>query len=404
MKLFLKITIFSLFSACGAGSNVNKMWGKDEDSTSAKMEKARLAYDRKDFDTAASLAGDVRARNPDYGDASVLLGFIDLAKANLHPLVLARKMALLNSATDIDPDAVRCPKAADSSATEVLRNLACRLLNLTNADYLNLGSVQDLTGVFAGKKIFVPVTLNDDVRSKVSILNLTNRGIKNLCGFVSRDALLPTKDMRHASADCAAKSQGVISKTQVHFLFALFHLVEALVLQGTVLQGNVGTLGTTSLLDLNGQLKNADYGTNIALYASSITSLNTVINQVLQITDVNSQIALLVSNLKTVGKSFAQIPAIPKSVTKKIDDAIAKIDEDTSKIQGAVNDNAALKAQITAKIAAVVSDKMNQIAAQYATSGKTISDSDKASACTSYAAVAAGLPSNSGITKPTFCP
>ena len=404
MKFLQKSTLLILLTACGAGSNVNRMWGKDEDSTSALMEKARLAYDRKNYDTATDLAEKVRSRNPNYGDASVLIGFIELAKANLHPLTLARKMTLLNSNSPDDPDAARCTKAADSSATEILRNLSCRLLSLSDEDYLNLGSVQNLAGVFAGKKLFVPVPINDSIRAKIGVLNLTNQGVKNLCGLVSRDALSPTKDPRHASPDCAEKKDAIVSKTQVHFLFALFHLVEVLVFQNTVLQGSVGTLGTTSLLNLSAQLKSVDYGTNIALYSSSVTSLNSVIGQVLQITDVNSQVSTLVSNLQSVGKSFAQIPSIPKNVTQKINDAINKISDDSSKIQGAANDNAALKAQITTKISSAVADKMNQIADQYKASGQTISPSDQASACSAYTAISTGLPSNSGVNKPSFCP
>lgn len=395
----VKVLMFVfLLTGCGAASNINQMWGKDKDSVDTLMQDAQLAFDRKDFDKAEENALKVLQKNPKIGDAAALLGFVSLAKAGLHPFTVADKMVRQNSNKDDDPDKARCGTPSTKSASDVMKNLSCRLLNLTDADYDLLGKAEEFGAIVGDTKVFVPNRVTDSLRTSIKALDAVTKGIKYICPYVDRDVLSASDD-RHSSTACAPVSGSSIKRTKVHFLFALLHLVEGVVYQSSLLADNVGSSKAVSLQTASKSFKDANVSaSNVSAFATTIDRFKSVTETVFLTTSSPiSQLQQLLIDLKTITKSFEKIPGLPAKFTKKIDEAAAELNKLGTDIGGSDGELQALKAQLSKKIAGDLSDKINSYAT---TAGSNLSDAQKTQICASYNSIATGT----GATKPSICP
>ncbi len=408
-KVIGKLLVSSMFlSACGT-ANLNRIFASKDESTSANLQRAQMAYDRKELDLAEEYATKAYEGTYNNGEAAVLLGNIMLSKAGIDVFQLVGKLAELSStktSTTTSTTESTCASTSKDAAGSISQ-LSCLLLSLSDADIKNLGTDVALTsdGLKSLGSYYKPSPVTDELRAAVSVLHYANKGVKYLCPFIDKDLVFADSiDPRHELAACGDKSDTEFSAPKAHIAFALLHLVETLVFQRGVLVDASSTSGKVGINTISTSVNKQSF-TSVTSFVSTMEEFKTVVNNLADTTNDTSQIALAIDGLIVVANSFTAA-GVPSSVTSTITSGLTKLKETAatlSKAAGGSTDTnfqaQALKGQINEKYSKTVASKIDTVCG---TDGASCSASQKTELCTSFTSISQGV-DPAKLTKPTIC-
>lgn len=437
-------------SGCGASSNFNQIFGKDEDAADRMLEVAKAAYDRGDFEEAEKLTSSLLDRNPDNESAALVLGYTYLSMGGIDPYRLARELIALDTADKATASGSSTSgrtklqqggqtgassdtdKSSDASST--LTQLGA-LINLDDADFAALSS-----GTFDAEKnggveptlfadsnaLILPAKVTDELRAKVDVLNYMNKAVRAVCRFVATE-VKATTDTRDTDTACATTSAPRNSPAKAHFLWGFSHLTEALVYQ-TVLLYSGAKNGTSNFQNASTKLDTTTFSGASALddFVTQVAEIKNATDAVFDTTSSDSMLVSTLNDFDSVTLAFDQIVGLPEGIKNRIVNASKKIKEVGATFGGTQENNAdALKGQMTEKFVKTVGGKVDsavegQLAAVSKSTGqniKTTKDLDKlpaeqkkpitdniAKACSSYDKLSKGLPAEKvAASKPSNC-
>lgn len=412
-KLRNFIFVAPFFVSCGT-ANVNKLFGTQDDSYGSLLQRAELAYDQGDFKSAAILAEKAYNQSANNGDAGILLGNIYLSEAGVDIFQVVRKLSTLSSSSSsssTSTDACSTTTGA-SSSSNVLGQLSCKLLNLSDADKAALGTNKTFAGLssLGVTQVYVPNEVTDALRANVSTLAALDKGIRKLCPFVSRSLVLSQSlDERHLDASiCPDRTTSSFNSAKAHISFALLHLVEALVFQQGILVDGVSssTSGYTGIQTVSSKISTAKVTTaaEITTFASALSSFKTIVDSVFDTTNSKSQLALALNGFIMVSQSFAAA-GVPESITSVITKQLTNLRTTAGALKTAAGGTGsdstyqaqALKGQMNETYAKAVAAKINSTC-----SATTCTAQQKTDLCTSYAGISQGV-DTAKVSKPTIC-
>jgi hypothetical protein len=417
-KLIAIVWVLGFSFGCGT-ANINKIFGTKDDSYSSLLQRAQLAYDLGDYGEAESLANQAYNRSQNNGDAGVLLGSIYLSQAGIDIFQLISKLSALSStsnsgSSDTSTSCASSTSTGANASTNILSELSCKLLNLSESDINALGatvttaSSSRYSGLSALNisSIYVPNTITDTVRSNVSVLSALNKGVKRLCPFIDRTLVISkSTDARHTDKTaCPDKTGSSYNSDKAHIAFALISLVETLVMQrGVLIDGaTAASSAATSPTGINSV--NQQFGkTSLSLgqFASAVSSYSNFVNDVFATSNPDSQISLALNGMLVVTRSFTAA-GVPSSVTQALDTQLTALQKVAGTLGGAsssVNQSKALQGQMNEKYAKDLAAKIN---AQCPTVSTGSCASNQSSLCSSYCGVSTGV-DPAKVTKPTIC-
>ena len=406
------ISILPLLNACGS-ANLNQIFGAQDNSYASLLDRAQLAYDVNDLPLAEQLANKAYARSDNNGDAGVLLGNIYLSQAGIDIFQLAGKLSSLSNNTTTKAataeDKCSATAATSQSAGNLLGELSCKILSLSEADKLALGTDTAFAGLSASTgitSVYVPNEVTDSLRASVSVLAALDKGIQKLCPFIDRTLVIANSiDERHVSTTiCPDRTNTKYNNAKAHIAFGLLHLVEALVFQQGLLTESVaasgGVAARTGIAGVSTEINKATFTTALEL-ATALSAFKKIISAVADTSNPKAQIALALNGFIVVSQSFTAA-GVPSSLTSVITKQLTKLKSTADTLKGSSTGSSstyqtqALKGQINETYAKTMASKVNA-----ACPTKTsCSASDVASLCASYAGIAEGT---SSVTKPTVC-
>jgi hypothetical protein len=415
MRIVHLIAVGSMLAACGS-ANVNKLFGSQDDSYASLLQRAQYAYDEGDFSEAEKLANKAYGRAENNGEAGILLGNIYLSQAGIDIFQLVGKLSTLSSSSSsTDSSASKCKSTPTSgqnqSASNVLGELSCLLLSLSDADKDALGTTVETTATtYPGLKaigvpsVYIPNKVNDTLRSNVAVLGALDKGIKALCPFINRtNVLAKSIDKRHSDSNlCPNRTSTSFNNAKAHISFALLHLVEALVFQQGVLIDGVGSAETqrTGVQGISSKISSyqTNNPTNIGDLALATANFAQVVGQVFNTVDPESQIALALNGLIMVSTSF-NMAGVPSSITN----VITKQLENIQQIAGGSNSSTAQQSQALAGQINLVYANQMATTIDAACPGGACTTEQKTQLCQGFNSISAGT-DPAKLRRPAACP
>lgn len=406
------LCILPLLNACGA-ANVNQIFGAKDNSYASLLARAQQAYDVKDLALAEELGNKAYSHSDNNGDAGILLGSVYLSQAGIDIFQLVGKLSSLSgskkstAATAADPCTTTA--ASSQSAGNLLGELSCKILSLSEADKLALGTDTAFAGLSTSTGIttvYVPNEVTDTMRASVGVLSAIDKGIRKLCPFIDRTLVISQSiDERHTSATiCPDHTNTKFSGAKAHISFALLHLVEALVYQQGLLTETVaaseGVAARTGISGVSSKIDKASFATPLEL-VTALSAFKKVLDAVADTSNPKAQIALALNGFLVVSQSFTAAGA-PASVTSVITKQLTKLKATADTLKGSSTGSdstyqtKALKGQINDTYSKTMATKINTMCPTAA----SCSASEVTSLCASYSGIAEG----SVATKPTVCP
>lgn len=412
-KMIVTTFVAAALSSCGA-ANFNRIFGSTDNSTSALLERAQMAYDTGDFDRAEELATQAMNGTVNNGEAAVLLGNIMLSKAGVDVFQVVAKLSELSSpsktavATTSTDGCTSSTTSSDAAGT--LSTLSCKLLSISTDEASVLGTTVALNSTY-----FAPVTsyykpndITDAIRQAVNVLKYTDRGIRYLCPFINRSKVTgESTDSRHTLENCGDKSGTTYNYAKAHIAFGLLHLIETLVYQrGILVDGVSSSSGNTGIATLSTKINAANFGTDISGFLTAVTDFKTAVDNIANTSNPNSQISLALDGLLVVATSFGEA-GIPAKIISTITGSLTKIKETASKLATTAGNASssstyqaqALKGQINQKYAATIETKMNTVCG---TDGAKCDTTQQTQLCTSYTSISEGVDPTK-LSKPSWC-
>ena len=414
IRLGTKIAVIGILPflvSCGS-ANINKIFGSKDDSYASLLERAQEAYDVNNLTLAETLGNKAYARSDNNGDAAVLLGSVYLSSAGIDIFQLVKKLSSLsaNKTSTAATTTGTCASTAATSQTagNLMAELSCKILSLSEADKLVLGTDADFSGLTAStgiSTVYVPNEVTDELRARVSVLASLDKGIRKLCPFIDRTLVISQSiDERHTNADtCPDRTTSKFNSAKAHISFALLHLIEALVFQQGLLAETVsaseGVKARTGITGVSAKIQEAKFTSPVAL-VTTLASFKKVIDAVADTTNPKAQIALALNGFIVVAQSFTAA-GVPEKVTSVITKQLTKLKATASTLKGSSTgsdstyQSQALKGQLNASVASTMATKIN---AACSVAG-ACSPSDITSMCASFSGISEGAV----VTKPTVC-
>jgi len=366
-------------NACGEKTNINQLFvsSAEKKSLESLLQKAEIAYDSGDFDTALDFAEQARDINSANERVVVLLGYIYLSKAGIDSFTLASGLTSLNS--------TKTTLTATTDAAATLSSLST-ILGITTADLKIIAdnSTSSLA-LFKDYDLLFPKKASVARASGIASLEFVNKAIAVICPFVDTEVKIDT-DSRHSATNCVPTTNDRFLRAKSHFLWAFSHLTEALAFYSVLLYQPTGKT-QPNIQSRADQLKANSSSVSITDTVSYYNELTTAVDAIFPAGDADSQLAAVLADLKAVQKGFSVMAGVPKSLTNSIDNSITTIESKRSSVSGATDsakDAASLKNQLTAKMAASLSTQISTLAAanpaQFA--------ANKSALCSSYTSIA----------------
>jgi hypothetical protein len=407
-KIMCAVSVAAISASCGT-ANINKIFGAKDESYASLLNLAQQEYDLGNYSEAETLALQAYDKSENNGDAGVLLGNIYLSQAGIDIFQMISKLSSLSSSSSSSGStATACAQSSSSggSSTNILSELSCKLLNLSDADVAALGAtVQTASSSrYSGlsslgiSSVYIPNSVTDTVRSNVAVLAAIDKGVKKLCPFISRSLVVSkSTDSRHTSATTCPDSTGTFyNSPKAHVAFALLNLVETLVMQRGVLIDGATAASATAPTGINGVNSAMKSATSIATLAAASTSYVNLVSDVFATSDANSQLSLALNGLVVVNASFGAA-GVPSSVTKSLDTQLTALRTVSSSLGG--SQAKALQGQMNEKYAKDLASKINT---QCPTAGTAGCAANQTSLCNSYCSVSTGV-DPAKVTKPALC-
>ncbi len=428
----LSFTSFVFSQGCGNSLNLNRFVyssSSEESQFKALKERAQIAYDDGEFDKSANLAQQAYAIQPKDESVSVLLGFINLSRAGLDPVIIARRLIETGNGTDVA--GCKSPQE-NASAGDVLLSLAC-ILPLSEADYEILGDSEqergiDVTGEFAQYPLIIPnqpgiVEDEDSVRHQINSLNNFNQAIKFVCPFVDDSSgddggIRFVEDSRHS---CEQTKYNRESKSKAHLIWALAHLGEALAYANVIMYSQEEVVGLnepeqeaeTNLLKRIKLLNTVTFS-NINEYMETLMSLKESADAIFALPAENgfadeSMLQTTLINLKTTTAAFAAIAGLPANMTAPVIKILDRVEATAEVIKSAQSGeltdieakSKALQGQLNKKAAAQLEASINKFTQKQGGIG-SFSEAQKTNICNSYQSFVSGLDPNE-VKAPLLC-
>jgi len=387
-------------AGCGSTTNLNKLWGKDDNAGDSLYLDAKAAYDRGDFTHAQELAQKLVDRNPDNEKGAVLLGYVYLSEGGIDPYELARKLVAMSSTSTAakgtstpsggqtlaggraaragggrngggavtdgtSAGSQQASTAAPASTTTVLQNLS----TLVDAsDYMSVlapttfskddnGGTEPQLFAQDTNPLPVPAKVSDDLRSKVPVLAAMSKAIAAVCPFVDDSVKNPEDDARH---NCTASPGPRTDAAKAHFLWAFSHLSEALVYQ-TVLLYSSSSDGTTNFQKASNEINtfSASSEAQFQTFVSDVSEMNNAVGKVFDVSSSDSMVHRTIANMKIVSLAFGELAGLPDSIKSQITNALSSLDTLSQSIGGVDSDAKAFKTQMTESLAKTVGSKID---------------------------------------------
>ena len=399
-RLFTLIAVQCLCIACGSATNFNGLitGTKEKQSVENLIAAAYAAYDGGRFLESRAYAAEALNIDPFSENASVAYGYASLALSGLDVFVLAKTMT---KSTSSGNTSAAGSVDSSNSTTGVLSKLQT-VLGLKDEDIAAM-STKDVAD--PELPVLIPVCA-EVARELVDPLLYVNDAIAAVCPFVDSE-VINASDSRHR----CTRYKGIIrQKAKAHFLWAFSHLTEALafnfVLTYSSTSGSNGS-GKTNLEKRVAKIQQSPVATpeELTNLITNLKSVETTVAAILPVGSVcsktapTSQLKAMVSDMLAVDAAFKRIAGIPENMTGAITKSMEKISQlqsSTSTTEANSAQSAALKAQMTKNLSTTLNSKLEEMSA----AGTPISDSEKASVCSSYSSIAG---SSDPATLPTLC-
>lgn len=414
---FNTIIIAAILGACGKSSNFNVIWGGEDGAGDGKLLRAKMFYDRGEYDKAETLASELLAVNPDHEAAAIVLAYSNLSQGGIDPFTLSCKLVTIstgkqcrnhpssssgtssNTNTTSSTNLQLVDELADTSkidqesfalllqdqnkitnnslnnsesktATETLKKLSAELLSLTSSDYDALSTEQYSQGLFANAPILKPERVTDSLRDSINTLRKMNAALKAVCRFVddkTKTEFQNTSKTGRYDTNCEPTTNARANTGKAHFLWGFAHLAEAMVYQSVILYSSAATTtGASSNFEAAvATVNNRTYtdAAGLSAFANDVSELNQLIAAVFDTTD-GSMLGETLKSLRTVGLSFTAL-GLPESFSAPITQAIDSLDQIAQKITQTTDPSTknaqALKAQMTESFAKTVGSKVGTV-------------------------------------------
>jgi len=401
------VVLIGLLAGCGSGTNVNQIWGKDDDAYDSLYLRARAAYDRGDFADAKSLAERARNINSRNEDVNILLGYIHLSLGGIDPFILARRLVENNSSTTaaaLTQGGAAASGSSSSGVSGTLQSLG-KIISLGSTDLDALSSLVETPAdsIFATIPLRRPKIVNASLREAVPVLREMNNAIRYICGFVDPKVTEGSADPRDTAENCPQITGSREQTYKAHFLWAFAHLTEALVFQSVLLysdgnQNNMPNIEQRSKAVSSGNFT-TDASGGITKFVSTVDELQESVDAVFASeageAGAVTQLSATLNAMDSVTKAFSALPGIPDSLTSQITksmDSLRTIGGETA------GQTRALRAQMTEKLSQNVATKIDATVCAKFGGGNcaNVPAEAKASAevqelCSSYTTLANGL-------------
>lgn len=360
------VSLSALLVGCGDGQNLNQFLiaGNEDKAVDHLVDRATYHFDRGDLVQANEYADKAYAINPSNEEVVLAKGYISLSQAGVGIFQLSRK--LIDLGDDAEAGTSLLLNSADSTtdASGFLSKLGTLIGDEDELDKIK-GDVVVGQGLFNGLDYHPPLPADESRTKDVTVIDKTNEALITVCPLVRTDAKVldsanTNGDIRHEGDQCAQSSRSTKNPVQVHFVWALSHLMEATAFN-LVLVPALNTLEqqATAASVEPGQTS----GTATATIEASIAAFDTLATAIDTILPSgpgaeNSMLNGMLNDLDATARGFASIPGIPDEMSKKISEAIAGFRAkqghfaNTGKAQSANS----LKDQLVEKVSSKVSD------------------------------------------------
>jgi len=393
----------------------------DKESVAVLLTRAQVEYDRNKLDDAELYASKAYAKNPNNQAAAYLLASVYTSQADLAFLDIAEKIAEnLNVSSG--------SSSSNTQVTDVLGVLA-NVIGITEADYAKLGTKKtdvvpdpnDANGTITVTQFkdldviqpFLPGSHTDTSSPRFKILGLRklNQAIALLCPFVASSVTTGSSDPRHS---CTKVTNSKVSgRAQVHFGFAMAHLLEAIYFNAVLQYSNLQSSSTATLNSNLFKRVTAIQGfkfTTVELlnpYIAGVLELERNINSIFD-TTANSMLQSTMVDLRVTSQSLAAIEGFPPSMLSKIQGVLTNIENSVSQAgESKTNINEqtkALKAQLGGEALKKFSASIESYITSLSTAERTAQDTQVKKACGAYDKIAVTLEVSQRPARPSSCP
>lgn len=351
-----------LIVGCGASQSITGLFisPDDKERSDVLFAEAKAYYDQGSFDKALAYGTRAHRANPMGEETAQLLGYIYLAKAGMEPFTIMSKLITLQNS-----------KTSSSEASSTMSTLGAALLDLSQKDLETMATKEESTNPFFQETpVYLPNSLgsiSEGARSQVSILYNLNMAIQIICPFVDPTILKDTGDSRH---DCQQATGTLKSQAQSHVLFALSHLVEALVLNQVILYqdgsfklDDAGVASNTNIFKRVSAINRTVLNDEIADYVDAVTILKNDLDKIFDASPGSMLYTTLV-DMRMVVSSFKAIKGVPDSVLNQLEKGMEQLEEASEKAGKSKNDvggqSSALKEQMNQQIVSKLGDSITK--------------------------------------------
>lgn len=398
-----------LLMACGGPrSNPNTAFvtTQDKDRIDVLLTRAQVEFDRNKLDKAEEYASLAYSRNPSNQKAARKLASIYVSQGQL---------SILDIASRVSSDLKTSSSSSSASNTQALDVLGVLqdVVGISEADFLKLGDFDNSTSTyFTNLKVInpnKPGSLSDtsSPRFTVKALRQLNKSIAILCPFVSTVATNGSNDARH---DCKkVANSNSKSKAQVHFAFAMSHLLEAIYFNAVIqytdrIQSSSSATAASQNSNLFKRVQ-AIQSVKFSLdtfndYVTGVSDLVVNIDKIFD-TSSTSMLTATMVDLRVTAQSLTAIDGFPQSMIEKINGVITNIQNALDKAGKSKTDISGqtdeLKKQLNEALLTKLNTSINTYLGTMTDAQKTSVQSQLTTLCNSVASVTGGV-------KPTACP
>jgi hypothetical protein len=365
-----QLVILSTLVGCSGSTNFNQFFvsKKQKEALDSLNARAEIAYDKGDFQEALKYAQKAYDANPTSEAASVLLGYIRLSLAGVDTFQLADN--LIQQSDNASSSLIAETKDVSSSLGDLAGIIGFSEEELTKLTTTEVGELkgESENPIFDEESMNVvfPLSAADARANIVDNLVHLNSAIDVVCPWVEESAkILETSgrdvnDPRHLPKECPPSTTTRRFSAKAHYLWSMAHLSEAIAFN-SVFSKNL------TALDKRAEALNSKSSVNPADYVGGVVELAEIV-AILMPTDpeesASSMLKAIFNDFKATSTGFAAIPGMPDSLSKSINSALTKLEEQSKKISQAGGDvdadAGALRDQLTKKLAEKVKQQMTE--------------------------------------------
>ncbi len=305
------------------------------------LNEAQYEFDKGRYDDALKMALKAYAKNPNYEDSSILIGYIYLSRAGLDIFSLSKGII----------------EEKDSKETNKTASLFTTLAKIIGIDQTELSYLtQEDTAQVAKVEVYLPVLASEARESASSVITNINQAISYFCPFVESEARLDT-DSRHTGDACPPSQLPLKKAGKSDFGLALAHLGEAIAFYSVLFYRDEGA----SEANIQRSVKALESRTSdVAAYSADIAALSSAIDAIFPTSgedEADSMLSAMFDNLQITNQAF-EAAGVPEDVSASISSVINDLKTGT---QESAKNTQKLKAKLTKKISQDLSKQVEKI-------------------------------------------